>query len=126
MFLSRSSSPERARANPSLVGRACNIDSTRTSRTLVGCYLCPSLFFLLCTFWQGAGGPDFKRVNYEFDLDAESVQEIPTAVAHSLGDGEEEEEEAEDRERHTNYLMQVRIRCCSCLCFCFDHFWADV
>ncbi|CAM9503278.1 unnamed protein product, partial [Ectocarpus fasciculatus] len=56
---------------------------------------------------QGGGGPDFRRVGYEFELDPESTQEIPTAVAHSLGDdGEEEEEEEEDRERHTNYLME--------------------
>lgn len=56
---------------------------------------------------KGVGGPDFKRVNYEFDLDPESLQEIPTAVAHSLADDEDEEEEEEDRERHTNYLMEV-------------------
>ncbi|CAN0076610.1 unnamed protein product [Scytosiphon promiscuus] len=55
---------------------------------------------------QGAGGPDFRRVGYEFDLNQESTQEIPTAVAHSLGEDGEEEEEEEDRERHTNYLME--------------------
>lgn len=60
--------------------------------------------------FKGAGGPDFRRVGYEFDLDPESVQEIPTAVAHSLGEKEEDEEEEEDRERHTNYLMEVRCR----------------
>ena len=61
--------------------------------------------------FQGAGGPVFRRVGYEFDLDPESVQEIPTAVAHSLAEDEEEEGEEEDRERHTNYLMEV----CGCM-----------
>ena len=56
--------------------------------------------------FQGAGGPDFRRVGYEFDLDPESVQEIPTAVAHSMAEDEADEQE-EDRERHTNYLMEV-------------------
>eukprot|EP00903_Cladosiphon_okamuranus_P018227 g16766.t1 len=57
---------------------------------------------------HGAGGPDFRRVAYEFDLEPESVQEIPTAVAHSLGeDGEDEDEE--DHERHTNYLMEESL-----------------
>ncbi|CAN0192163.1 unnamed protein product, partial [Hapterophycus canaliculatus] len=55
---------------------------------------------------KGAGGPDFKRVGYEFDLHQESTQDIPTAVAHSLGEDGEDEEEEEDRERHTNYLME--------------------
>lgn len=62
----------------------------------------PGLFVL-----QASGGPDFKRIGYEFDLEADSTQEIPTAVAHSVGD-EDRGGEEEDRERHCNYLMKVR------------------
>ena len=61
-------------------------------------------------FPQGPGGPDFKRVNYEFDLDADSLQEIPTAVAHSVGEDGDDDDEGDDGERQTNYLMEVCVR----------------
>lgn len=70
--------------------------------------MCIFARFSLVSFSQGSGGTDFKRINYEFDLDADSLQEIPTAVAHSVGDDEDDAEDGDDGERQTNYLMEVR------------------